>query len=69
MIRHCEMTDIAEHCGVSRRLVESHFSRTVGRTPLRFLTDIRMERAVALLMERNRTVAEIAGMCGFSSAN
>jgi AraC-like DNA-binding protein len=63
------MTDISEHCGVSRRLIEANFCRSVGRTPLRFLTDIRMERAVALLMERNRTVAEIAEMCGFASAN
>ena len=64
-----QMNDIAEHCGVSRRLVESHFARRVGYTPLRFLTGIRMERAVSLLMERNRPVSEIAQLCGFSSAN
>ncbi len=64
-----QMADVAEYCGVSRRIVEAHFLRSAGCTPLRFLTAIRMEKAVALLMEKNRTVAEIAGICGYSSAN
>ncbi len=64
-----QMAEIAAFCGVSRRLVESIFARSVGRTPLRVLTDIRMERAVALLMENQFAVAEIAELCGFASAN
>lgn len=64
-----QMTDIAEDCDVSRRLMEVVFARSVGRTPLRVLTDIRMERAIALLLEGQYTVVEIAKICGFSSAN
>jgi len=64
-----QMSDIASRCGVSRRLMESHFARSVGRTPLRVLTDIRMERAVALLMEQDYSISKIGEMCGFSTAN
>ncbi|MDA3923328.1 MAG: XylR family transcriptional regulator [Kiritimatiellae bacterium] len=64
-----QMNDVVAHCGVSRRMMEAHFARSVGRTPLRFLTDIRMERAVALLIEQNYAVSEIGKMCGFSTAN
>lgn len=67
--RSVQMTDIAHHCGVSRRLLETRFVSAVGRTLLQELTNVRMERASTLLRETTETVTGIAAACGFTDAN
>ncbi len=67
--RALQVRDIATHCGVSRRLLETRFAQAVGRTLLQELTNVRMERARTLLRETFDTVNGIAAACGFTDAN
>jgi len=67
--RTLQITDIANHCGVSRRSLETRFLQAVGRTLLQELTNMRMERARTLLRDSHDTVTEIAQACGFNDPN
>ena len=50
-------------------LSSSHFKRVfkskTGKTPYRFLTEIRIEKAKEMLKDKNRAIHEIARLCGF----
>jgi LacI family transcriptional regulator len=67
--RSVQVSDIARHCGVSRRLLETRFLQAVGRTLLQELTGMRMERARTLLRDTSGTVTEIAAESGFGDPN
>ena len=67
--RDVQITDIARHCGVSRRLLETRFVQAMGRTLLQELTAIRMERARILLRDSHALVSDIAAAIGFSDPN
>jgi LacI family transcriptional regulator len=67
--RTLQVRDIAAHCGVSRRLLETRFVLAVGRTLLKEMTELRMERARTLLRETADTVTEVAGASGFTDSN
>jgi LacI family transcriptional regulator len=67
--RGIQIADIAQHCGVSRRLLETRFVHAMGRTLLQELTDLRMERARTLLRDSLETVTGIAAASGFSDSN
>ena len=67
--RSVQVNDIARHCGVSRRLLETRFSQAVGRTLLQELTELRMERARTLLSDTSDTVGAIAAASGFGDPN
>lgn len=64
-----QVSGIAAHCGVSRRLLETRFVQTFGKTPLQMLIEMRMERARTLLLETTDPVHTIAVTCGFADAN
>lgn len=59
------IADIAREC----RLTPNHFARafrqSTGRTPHRFLTELRVEEAKRLLARPELRLAEIAQLCGF----
>ena len=67
--RSVQVPDIARHCGVSRRLLETRFSLAVGRTLLQELTEMRMERARTLLRDTSDSVGAIAAASGFGDPN
>lgn len=67
--RGLQVNDIAAHCRVSRRLLETRFRQAVGRSLLQELLEMRMERARTLLRDTPYTVGEVARACGFSDAN
>lgn len=50
-------------------LSSSHFKRVfkskTGKTPYRFLTEIRIEKAKEMLKDKKRTIHEVARLCGF----
>lgn len=62
-----DLDDIAGQVGLSRRQMERLFSRHIGRTPKRYLMDLRLQRARALLAETDLPVGEVAAACGFES--
>ena len=67
--RSVQVNDIAAHCGVSRRLLETRFLQAVGRTLLQELTELRMERARTLLSDTTDTVNAISAASGFGDPN
>jgi len=59
---------LASACGVSRRTLQKHFHRFVGRAPLLFLRELRLEEARRRLLSTDLTdnVMQVAAACGFA---
>ena len=51
---------------VSRRYLETSFTRSLGRTPSQYLAEMRIEKAKGLLDRRGMTLSRVASECGFS---
>ncbi|MEQ9695011.1 GlxA family transcriptional regulator [Shimia sp. SDUM112013] len=64
-----ELDEVADRVGVSRRQMERLFSHHIGRTPKRYLMDLRLQRARALMAETDLPVSEVAFACGFESTS
>ena len=45
------------------------FKSAIGKTPLMYITEIRISKAKELLLNTNLTMGEIAELTGFSSQN
>jgi transcriptional regulator GlxA family with amidase domain len=52
---------------VSRSALTERFSRQLGRAPIAYLTDWRIELAAESLRTTNRSVLQIAGEAGYES--
>ncbi|MEM7509025.1 MAG: GlxA family transcriptional regulator [Pseudomonadota bacterium] len=59
---------IAAQTGLSQRQLERLFHQFVGRSPRRYYTDIRLDRARGLVTQTELPLREIALACGFASA-
>jgi AraC-like DNA-binding protein len=59
--------DLARLAGMSRASFADRFTATVGVPPIEYLTEWRLLRARALLMDTNLSMEEIAGRCGYAS--
>jgi LacI family transcriptional regulator len=57
----------ASKIGVSRRVLERHFTVALGRSPLAMIQYERVERAKNLLSSTDLPIATIAERCGFQS--
>lgn len=60
------INDIAAATAVSRSGLNRKMRQLLGVTPADFLKEARMKRAVKMLKETSKPVAEIAYACGFS---
>lgn len=58
---------IADSCGISEVYLRKLFLKKCGKTPRKYIIDLRMSRARQLLSDGALSVAEIAELCGFSS--
>ncbi len=58
---------IAANAGMGQRRLERLFQRFVGRTPARYYSDIRLDRARGLATQTELPLHEIALACGFAS--
>ncbi|WP_127585416.1 helix-turn-helix transcriptional regulator [Paenibacillus koleovorans] len=63
------LDELSEASGLSKYHFSRLFHRTKGVTPLHYLTNIRMEKAVELLRHSTLTVEEIAAGVGYASGN
>ncbi len=61
------LDDLSAMTGLSRRQIERHFSQYLGESPTITYRNIRLDRARALIVETDMTVAQIAVACGFNS--
>lgn len=60
---------IAAAVGVSDRQLERLFRQAFDKPPSRFYLELRLAEARRLLSESSETVAQVAVLCGFSSAS
>ncbi len=58
----------ARHVGTSERTLERRLQAVLGRTPVSYLQDLRVEAAVHRLRTTKQTVDEIAGAVGYQDA-
>ena len=59
--------EIAKIANMSRYHFIRAFKHATGKTPYEYLTDIKIEKARDLLKDRNYTITEICGLCGFTN--
>ena len=57
--------NISEYCFVSESYLRKLFSNKLGRSPFKYITELRMQKAETLLYEK-RPIAEIASLVGYS---
>jgi transcriptional regulator GlxA family with amidase domain len=63
------LENLAARLSMSPRNFSRQFSKEFGVTPLRFITQLRVEMARRLLGESTRSRADIAFDCGFGSVD
>lgn len=59
----------AKHLQVSRRQLERMFTSHTGSSPMKFVTNLRFERAYSLLVGTNMTLTEITDATGLSAVS
>ena len=60
---------VAEESQISTTYLRREFHRAYGISPVAYLKNIRIKRAMQLLLTHNLTVTKIAEMCGYSSTS
>ncbi|MET7557282.1 helix-turn-helix domain-containing protein [Streptomyces albidoflavus] len=61
------LADLAAQATMSVRTYTRHFRQETGQTPLRWLTQRRLDRARQYLEETDHTIDHIAAACGFGT--
>ncbi len=61
------LTDMAKRTGYSPHYFHGIFTSVMGQTPQQYLLQLRIRRAKDLLVRTDRSLAQIAYECGFSS--
>lgn len=62
------LDDLASLVGISRRQLERLFKKYLDCVPRRYYLDLRLKKARQLLLQTNKSIAEVAIACGFVSA-
>lgn len=61
--------DAAEVCQVSQEHLTRAFRRETGQTPLQYLTKLRIEHSLFLLLNTRDSIESVAVACGFLNGN
>lgn len=72
ILAHCcdpdlSLNSVADHFGVSTKMVGLICKDTFGKTYLQYVRDLQIQRAAALLQTTDATLEEIAQQCGFAN--
>lgn len=65
--RNITVAELARTSGYSANHFARLFKQAFGRTPHQYLIERRIERARRLLLDRSRSIAEVAIECGFAT--
>jgi AraC family transcriptional regulator len=65
MAARITMAEVAGECGLTSSYFARAFRQTVGISPHRYLTEIRLKEAKAYLLTSEFSLADIAILCGF----
>ncbi|MDR1643195.1 MAG: AraC family transcriptional regulator [Clostridiales bacterium] len=66
---HIKLSDIAGAANVSQSSCCSIFKEYLRQSPIRYLTEYRLDKSVAMLREQELNITEIASACGFGSSS
>lgn len=58
---------LAEAAGMSRSAFAARFKELLGQTPLGYVTEWRMQKAMQLLQQRDKKLVDVAGSVGYAS--
>jgi AraC family transcriptional activator of mar-sox-rob regulon len=64
---HVDLTTTARKAGMSRTAFVNRFRKHAGMTLIEYVLSVRMNRAMELLAQSDRTIADIALDCGFGN--
>lgn len=65
--KNININSVAEHTGISERYLRGLFSQHLNLSPLDYLNQIRINKAVELLRNTEMSIKEICFQCGFQS--
>jgi AraC family transcriptional regulator len=65
--RDIKLADLAALLGIGQSHLSHQFKQSLGMTPHQYLLGQRVERAKQLLKQGDRSITDIAVLCGFSS--
>ncbi|MEJ8826649.1 helix-turn-helix domain-containing protein [Variovorax humicola] len=60
------LDDAADAAGTSKRTLARRMQQVLGKSPLSYFQDLRVERAVHLLKTSDKSLEQIAGMVGYA---
>jgi AraC-like DNA-binding protein len=60
------LREVADHIGISYDHLRHAFKDQCGKNPVRYLNEVRMERAKTLLIHSRLPLKQVAAMCGFA---
>jgi AraC-like DNA-binding protein len=66
--RQWTLGELASDAGLSRTSLAERFRKTMGNTPLNYLRTVRMQKAVSILSESERSLEQIAQEVGYQDA-
>lgn len=66
--RPMKVEEILGQLNISRRALECKFRKALGRSPLKEIHRVQVERATGLLLSTDLPVSAVASQCGFSGA-
>lgn len=61
------VADLASHVFLGESQFYARFKQQTGKTPLRYVTELRVNQAKTLLTNNNKSLEQIAQHCGFAS--
>ena len=65
--QNLQVSEVAHHAGVSRRVLERRFVQILGRTPAVEIRRVHFDRAKTLLAETKLSIPDVAEASGFAS--
>ena len=63
------MADLAAHCHTSQRTLLRRFQEAVGKSPVQYVQQLRVERAKALLETTRLSLDDITARCGYEDVS
>jgi AraC-like DNA-binding protein len=66
--RQWTLEALASHAGLSRTSLAERFRKSMGNTPLNYLRTVRMQKAMSVLSESERSLEQIAQEVGYQDA-
>ncbi|MBR2257237.1 MAG: helix-turn-helix transcriptional regulator [Blautia sp.] len=66
---HITLDDLASTAAISKTEVMRCFKSVIGKSPMRYLMEYRLQQAANLLLHTERTVQKIGECCGFEDSS